>query len=144
MIRVEGEFGGRSQALSASRCKAGVGEGEERTPGVTYVVNKGSASPPAVLGSLVLVFCLPSVRRGWKWHGPWAPTVNPQALQQAPRQRAGREYSDCCSVGPFPSASFSFCQAAKALLRMWLDQVWWVLVLLATETPTEPGTLLAT
>lgn len=121
-----------------------MGEGEERTPGVTYMVNKGSASPPAVLGSLVLVLYLPSVRRGLKRHGPWAHTVNPRALQQAPRQRAGRGYSNCCSVGPFPSASFSFCQAAKALLCMWLDQVWWLLVLLATETPTEPGTLLAT
>lgn len=35
--------------------------------------------------------------------------MSPAALQQAPRLRARREYSDRCSVGPFPSASFSFC-----------------------------------
>lgn len=39
---------------------------------------------------------------------------------------------------------FLLCQAAKALLRMWWDQGWWFLLHLATEIPSEPGTLLAT
>lgn len=96
---------------------------------------------PAVLGSSVLVSNLPCVWRGWKRDGPWAHTVSPRLSN---RLRAPREERDRCSVGPFPSASFSFCQAAKALLSVLLDQVWRFLTLLATEIPAEPGTLLAT
>lgn len=46
--------------------------------------------------------------------------------------------------GFIPLCVIFLCQAAKALLSLWLDQVWGFLVRLATEIPAEPVTLLAT